>query len=98
MENPDTIAHYDFPFVKPMDENLLHEIFKKFKNIITIEDGTIIGGFGSAILEFTAQNNYHSNIKTLGIPDNFIEQATVNQLQEQCKIDIKTLKALFLSY
>ena len=98
IKNPNKIAHFDFAFVKPLDEKLLHEIFKKFKNIITIEDGTIIGGFGNAILEFASQNNYNSNIKTLGIPDKFIEQATVNQLQLHCKIDIKTLKSLFLSY
>ncbi|GGA79487.1 1-deoxy-D-xylulose-5-phosphate synthase [Flavobacterium palustre] len=98
MENPDQIAHYDFAFVKPLDENLLHEIFKQFKNIITIEDGTIIGGFGSAVLEFAAHYNYHSNIRTLGISDEFIEQATVNQLQQYCKIDVKALKLLFFSY
>ncbi|WP_140485662.1 1-deoxy-D-xylulose-5-phosphate synthase [Flavobacterium sp. GSA192] len=98
IENPDTIAHYDFPFVKPLDKNLLDEIFKKHKNIITIEDGTIIGGFGTAILEFAAQNNYHSNIKTLGISDKFIEQGTINQLQQLCGIDVNTLKSLFRSY
>lgn len=98
IENPDTIAHYDFPFVKPLDKNLLDEIFKKHKNIITIEDGTIIGGFGTAILEFAAQNNYHSNIKTLGISDEFIEQGTINQLQQLCGIDVNTLKSLFRSY
>ena len=98
IENSDQIAHYDFSFVKPLDEKALHEIFKKFENIITIEDGTIIGGFGSGILEFAAQNNYHNSIKTLGIPDKFIEQGTVNQLQECCGIDVKTLKLLFLSY
>ncbi|KDN56752.1 1-deoxy-D-xylulose-5-phosphate synthase [Flavobacterium seoulense] len=98
IENPEQIAHYDFAFVKPLDEKTLHEIFKKFKNIITIEDGTIIGGFGSGILEFAAHNNYQNSIRTLGIPDNFIEQGTVNQLQEYCGIDIKTLKLLFLSY
>ncbi len=96
--NPEIIAHYDFAFVKPLDENLLDDILKKFKFIITIEDGTIIGGFGSAILEFAAQNNYNNNIKTLGIPDKFIEQGTINELQQCCEIDVKTLKSLFLSY
>jgi 1-deoxy-D-xylulose-5-phosphate synthase len=96
--NPDKIAHYDFAFVKPLDEKLLHEIFKKFKNIITIEDGTIIGGFGSGILEFAAHNNYQTKIKTLGISDKFIEQGTVNQLQQYCGIDVETLKSLFFSY
>jgi 1-deoxy-D-xylulose-5-phosphate synthase len=98
IENPDEIAHYDFAFVKPLDSNLLHEIFKNHKFIITIEDGTIIGGFGSGILEFAAQNNYQTTIKTLGISDNYIEQGTVNQLQQNCGIDVKTLKSLFLSY
>ncbi|MBA0882591.1 1-deoxy-D-xylulose-5-phosphate synthase [Flavobacterium undicola] len=98
MGNPEKIAHYDFAFVKPLDEKLLHEIFKKFKNIITIEDGTIIGGFGSGILEFAAHNNYQTKIKTLGISDKFIEQGTVNQLQQYCGIDVETLKSLFFSY
>ena len=98
LENPEQIAHYDFPFIKPLDKNTLQEIFQKFKYIITIEDGTIIGGFGSAILEFASQNNYQSNIKMLGIPDKFIEQGTVNELQQYCEIDVKTLKSLFLSY
>ena len=56
-------------FVKPLDEQLLHEIFKNHKTIITIEDGTIKGGFGTAILEFASENNYLNKIKTLGIPD-----------------------------
>lgn len=96
--NPIEIAHYDFAFVKPLDENPLHQIFKTFKNIITIEDGTIIGGFGSEILEFAAQNKYQADIKILGIPDQFIEQGTINQLQQYCGIDVKTLKSLFISY
>ncbi|WP_026715523.1 1-deoxy-D-xylulose-5-phosphate synthase [Flavobacterium daejeonense] len=98
LKNPEQIAHYDFPFVKPLDQNTLNKIFQKFKFIITIEDGTVIGGFGSAILEFAAQNNYQNNIKTLGIPDKFIEQGTINELQQCCEIDVKTLKSLFLSY
>lgn len=98
IENSDKIAHYDFAFIKPLDEKSLHEIFKNFKSIITIEDGTVIGGFGSGILEFSAQNNYQATIKTMGISDNFIEQGTVNQLQQNCGIDVKTLKLLFLSY
>ncbi|MEO8253569.1 MAG: 1-deoxy-D-xylulose-5-phosphate synthase [Flavobacterium sp.] len=98
IENPDEIAHYDFAFIKPLDEKLLHEIFKNFKFIITIEDGTLIGGFGSGILAFATQNSYQNSIENLGIGDEFIEQGTVNQLQEYCKIDVKTLKSLFLSY
>ncbi|MBS7252804.1 1-deoxy-D-xylulose-5-phosphate synthase [Flavobacterium branchiicola] len=93
--NSDTIAHYDFPFIKPLDNNLLHDIFTRFKTIITIEDGTVNGGFGSAILEFAAAHNFKNDIKILGIPDDFIEHGTVSQLQQLCKIDVKSLINLF---
>jgi 1-deoxy-D-xylulose-5-phosphate synthase len=96
--NPTEIAHYDFAFVKPLDEVLLHTIFSKFETIITIEDGVIAGGFGSAVLEFSAANTYHSNIRLLGIPDNFIEQGTVLELQQFCKIDVNSLVILFKEY
>mgnify|MGYP003407077500 FL=1 len=92
---PSTIAQYDFPFVKPLDEELLHAIFSKFETIITVEDGVISGGFGSAILEFAVANNYHSKIQLLGIPDEFIEQGTVLELQQICKIDVSSLEVLF---
>ena len=95
---PETIAHYDFGFVKPLDEKLLHEIFNSFENIITIEDGTIKGGFGSAIVEFASENNYSKSIKVLGIPDVFIEHGTVEELQKICKIDVKSLENIFLNY
>ena len=84
-------AHYHFGFVKPLDEQLLHEIFAVFKTIITIEDGAVIGGFGSAIVEFAAQNQYKNNIKILGIPDEFIEHGTVNELQKICGIDVESI-------
>jgi 1-deoxy-D-xylulose-5-phosphate synthase len=98
MQHPETIAHYDFCFVKPLDKNALQSIFTKFSNIITIEDGVIKGGFGSAILEFASENNYTSKITILGIPDKFIEQGTVTELQQYCKIDVKSLEILFSSY
>ncbi|WP_291097128.1 MULTISPECIES: 1-deoxy-D-xylulose-5-phosphate synthase [unclassified Flavobacterium] len=98
MHHPETIAHYDFAFVKPLDENLLHTVFSTFENIITIEDGVIKGGFGSAILEFSSQNNYTSKVKTLGIPDEFIKQGTIDEQQQYCKIDVKSLENIFLSY
>jgi 1-deoxy-D-xylulose-5-phosphate synthase len=91
INKPETIAHYDFAFVKPLDEKLLHSIFKEFKKIITIEEGVIKGGFGSAILQFSAQYNYSSTIKTLGIPDEFIEHGTVQELQQYCQIDVEGL-------
>ena len=98
IKHPETIAHYDFPFVKPLDENALHTIFTEFATIITIEDGAVKGGFGSAILEFASEHNYTSKITTLGIPDAFIEHGTVAELQQYCKIDVKSLEILFSSY
>ncbi|MEG2100434.1 MAG: 1-deoxy-D-xylulose-5-phosphate synthase [Flavobacterium sp.] len=93
--NSETIAHYDFPFIKPLDNETLHSILSSFDNIITIEDGVKNGGFGSSILEFAAANNFKNNINILGIPDEFIEHGTVNQLQQLCKIDVKNLINLF---
>lgn len=90
----DAISHYDFGFVKPLDELLLHAIFKKYKSIFTIEDGTIKGGFGTAIIEFAATHYYKNDITVLGIPDQFIEQGTVAELQQICKIDVASLIAL----
>ena len=98
MNCPETIAHYDFAFVKPLDEKLLHTIFNSFEAIITVEDGVIKGGFGSAILEFSAQNNYTKIVENLGIPDEFIEHGTVEELQRYCKIDIDSLATIFSSY
>lgn len=98
LQNPSAFAHYDFPFVKPLDEALLHTIFSKFETIITIEDGVISGGFGSAILEFAAANNYHSKIQILGVPDVFIEQGSVLELQQYCKIDVLNLEKVFSQY
>ncbi len=91
INNPEAIAHYDFAFVKPLDENLLHTIFNQFEIIITIEDGVIKGGFGSAIIEFASKNNYTSKIETIGIPDEFIEHGSIIELQQYCKIDIESL-------
>ena len=91
MNKPDTIAHYDFAFVKPLDERALHTIFNEFEKIITIEDGVIKGGFGSAILEFASQNKYSTQVLNLGIPDEFIEQGTVEELHHYCKIDVESL-------
>jgi 1-deoxy-D-xylulose-5-phosphate synthase len=95
LNNPDAIAHYDFAFVTPLDEKELHSIFNTFKKIITIEDGVVKGGFGSAILEFAAKNKYTTTIQLLGIPGEFIEHGTVEQLQQYCNIDIKSLEIVF---
>ena len=96
LSNSETIAHYDFGFVKPLDESLLHDIFASFETIITIEDGVIKGGFGSAIIEFASENNYTTPIKTLGVPDVFIEHGTVEELQKICGIDVESIMKLLL--
>ncbi len=82
-----SVAHYNMRFVKPLDEGLLHDIFQKFNKIITIEDGVKNGGFGSAVLEFANRNYYHVQIGIMGIPDEFIEQGTVAELQKIAGID-----------
>ena len=82
-----TPAHYDMRFAKPLDEELLHQIFKKFKKIITLEDGTIVGGFGSAIIEFMADHGYSAKVIRLGIPDQFIEHGEQIQLHKECGYD-----------
>ena len=81
------VSHYDMQFVKPLDEGLLHEIFKTHKIIVTIEDGTIVGGFGSSILAFANSHNYKQHIEVLGIADEFIEQGTILQLQQLQELD-----------
>lgn len=80
-------AHYDMRFVKPLDEKLLHEVFQQYSKIVTVEDGTIVGGFGSAILEFIAAHNYQVSIKILGIPDTIVEHGTPKELQRECNYD-----------
>ena len=92
------IAHYDMRFVKPIDELLLHEVFGKFKKVITVENGTIVGGMGSAVLEFMADNDYQATVKRLGIPDKFIEHGTQPELYNECHFDdkaiVETVKSL----
>jgi 1-deoxy-D-xylulose-5-phosphate synthase len=74
-------------FVKPIDEVLLHEVLNEYDKIITIEDGTIVGGFGSAVLEFMAANNYTAQVKMLGIPDRLVEHGTPKELHRECGYD-----------
>jgi 1-deoxy-D-xylulose-5-phosphate synthase len=82
-------AHYDMRFAKPLDEVMLHKIFNKFDRIITVEDGTIVGGFGSAVLEFMAANHYHAEIRMLGIPDRIVEHGKPEELHRECGYDAK---------
>jgi 1-deoxy-D-xylulose-5-phosphate synthase len=81
------IAHYDMRFVKPIDEEMLHEVFARYKKIITIEDGCLQGGFGSAVLEFMADNNYSAEVKRLGIPDRIVEHGEQIELHRECGFD-----------
>ena len=80
-------AHYDIRFVKPIDEDLLHEVFQKYDKIVTVEDGTVVGGLGSAILEFMNANGYQSQVKILGIPDALVEHGSLKELQKECHHD-----------
>ena len=90
-ENAD-IAHYDMRFVKPLDEEILHEVGKRFKRIITVEDGSRNGGFGSAVLEWLNDNGYATSVKRMGLPDKFIEHGTVPQLREIAGIDKESIR------
>jgi 1-deoxy-D-xylulose-5-phosphate synthase len=80
-------AHYDMRFAKPLDEQMLHEVFAKFDKIITVEDGSVQGGFGSAVLEFMNEHNYKASVKILGIPDRLVEHGTPKQLYDEIGID-----------
>ncbi len=80
-------AHYDMRFAKPIDETLLHEVFAKHSKVITVEDGCIIGGMGSAVIEFMADNNYQASVKRLGMPDKWIEHGEQKELYVECFYD-----------
>lgn len=82
-------AHYDLRFVKPLDEALLHEVAQRYHKIITVEDGTVVGGMGSAVLEFMAQHNYNVELKMLGIPDAIVEHGKPEELHRECGYDAK---------
>lgn len=86
-------AHYDIRFIKPIDEDLLHEVFQNYDKIVTVEDGTVLGGAGSAILEFMNAHGYHSQIKILGIPDTVVEHGTLKELQQECHYDANAIAA-----
>jgi 1-deoxy-D-xylulose-5-phosphate synthase len=85
-------------FAKPLDEEMLHEIVAKFDKIVTIEDGTVVGGFGSAVLEFMAAHNYKTDVTIMGIPDELVEHGTPKQLYEEIGIDangiVRTVRAI----
>ncbi len=86
-------AHYDIRFVKPLDEALLHEVFTNYTKIVTVEDGTVVGGFGSAILEFMNANGYKADVTILGIPDRLVEHGTLKELHRECAYDAAGIEA-----
>ena len=86
-----SVAHYDMRFVKPIDETMLHEVFSKFDKVITVEDGCLMGGFGSAVIEFMVDQKYKADITRLGIPDEYIQQGTQKELWEECGFDKKAI-------
>jgi 1-deoxy-D-xylulose-5-phosphate synthase len=92
-EDGASVAHYDMRFAKPVDELMLHEVFSKFDKIITIEDGTVVGGFGSAVIEFMADHGYSAKVVRLGIPDAYIHHGTPEQLHAQCGFDVQSICA-----
>jgi 1-deoxy-D-xylulose-5-phosphate synthase len=86
-----TPAHYDMRFAKPIDEELLHEALQNYDRIITVEDGTIVGGFGGAVAEFMALHNYTNTLKVLGIPDRIVEHGTLKELHKECGYDTQAI-------
>ena len=92
-----SVAHYDMRFVKPLDEQLLQEVGQRFRRVITIEDGCIAGGFGSAVMEWMTDHGYHLDIHRLGLPDQFIEHGTVGELHHLTGLDVENIKKTILS-
>lgn len=86
------ITHYDMRYIAPIDENVLHTVFNNFKHIITVEDGILKGGFGSAVVEFMSDNGYNSEIRRLGIPDYFVEHGTQDELYRECGYDAEGIE------
>jgi len=86
-----SVAHYDMRFLKPLDEEILHEVGRKYKHVITLENGTIKGGLGSAVLEFMAEHGYKPDVHLMGLPDQFIEHGSVPELCRLCEIDAESI-------
>ena len=89
-------GHYDLRFAKPLDETLLHEACNNYGKLLTVEDGTIKGGIGSAILEFMAEHGYKNEVRILGIPDRLVEHGTPKELHRECGYDTEAIKTTIL--
>lgn len=92
-----SVAHYDMRFLKPLDEDILHEVGKKFRRVITVENGVRNGGLGSAVLEWMSDHNYDVKITRMGLPDQFVEHGTINQLREIIGLDNESIKKAILN-
>ena len=95
--HPISVAHYDMRFLKPLDDNILHEVGQRFSRIVTVENGVRRGGLGSAVLEWMSDHNYHPQVVRLGLPDNFVEHGKVAELQQIVGLDVENIKQTILS-
>jgi 1-deoxy-D-xylulose-5-phosphate synthase len=91
-----TPGHYDMRFAKPLDETLLHEACQRYEKLLTVEDGTVKGGIGSAILEFMAEHGYKNEVRILGIPDRLVEHGTPKELHRECGYDAEAIRTAVL--
>jgi 1-deoxy-D-xylulose-5-phosphate synthase len=89
-------AHYDMIFLKPIDEDILHEVGKNYKHVITVENGTVIGGLGTTVSDFMIKNNYHPEIHKIGVPDKFIEHGSIPELYKLCGMNAESIKNVIL--
>ena len=87
-----SVAHFDMRFVTPVDKEVLHSVFKEFRHVITVEDGVLKGGFGSAVIEFMSDNGYNAEVRRLGIPDYFVEHGTQDELYQECGYDAEGIE------
>ena len=87
-----SVAHYDMRFLKPLDENILHEVGRKFRHVVTVEDGVKKGGLGSAVLEWMNVHGYQPQLTVLGLPDNFVEHGEVDELRKIVGLDVESIR------
>lgn len=92
-----SVAHYDMIFLKPLDEEMLHEVGKKYKAVVTVEDGTVIGGLGTAVSEWFNEHDYHVKVRKIGVHDEFVPHGTISELYKLCKMDNDSIKHVVLS-
>ena len=90
------VAHYDMRFLKPLDRDIMDEVAQRFSHVITVEDGIVSGGLGSAVLEYMSDGGHHCQVHRIGIPDTFVEHGTVAQLREICKMDAASIQRTIL--